>query len=166
MVEIPAARVAQQWADAVASDDQAQAWQLMDPATRLALVQDWLAWAGPDLLAVKARGRDAVLSDLASSKPAMAREFEALTSRLFIHWEDRMRDLRPCVALEGEAVAEDVFEVALASTIGGGHGRVLMHRTPSGWRVASFDGYGVPTPGSPPDLAGMTGAGHRPVRRV
>lgn len=171
MVEVPATLVAQKWADALAKDDARGAWRLMDPITRLALAQDWLEWGGPDLLAVKGRGHEGVVADLVSDNPQLTREFEALMSRLLHNWDNWFEVWgssvvaipAPCSSCP--AMPEDVQEVMVTSVSGSSRVRLLMHRGDDGWRVASFGGHALPTPGSPPNLAGMVGAGQAPVGR-
>lgn len=163
MVEVPAVHVAQAWIEAVNSGDERTAWKLMDPELRLALVQDWLDWGGPDLLAVKTRGRAEVTADLASEEPRL-REFGALVDRLFQNWDELLREIRSCVAIEADEFDEDVREVLLAAVAGSGRQRALLRRTKSGWRVAAFGGHSLPIPGSPPKLRGTIGAGRAPVR--
>lgn len=165
MVEVPAVHVAQTWIDGVNSGDERTAWRLMDPELRLALVQEWLDWGGPNLLAVKTGGRDAVTADLASDEPRL-NEFEALTSRLFQNWEPMLRELGACVAIDGDAINEDVREVLLAAVASNGRQVAVMRRTGSGWRVAAFGGHSLPSPGSPPRLGSTIGAGHAPVRSI
>lgn len=165
MVEVPAVHVAQTWIKAVNSGDARAAWRLMDPELRLALVQEWLDWGGPNLLAVKTRGRDAVTADLASSEPRL-NEFGALTSRLFENWEPMLREIRSCVAIEGDPINEDVREVLLVAVASSGRQVAVTRRTPSGWRIAAFGGHSLPSPGSPPHLGSTIGAGVAPVRSI
>lgn len=165
MVEVPAVHVAQTWIEAVNSGEGRAAWRLMDPELRLALVQEWLDWAGPDLLPVKVRGRDAVTADLASEQPRL-NEFEALTSRLFVNWEPRLREIRSCAAIEGAVIDEDVREVLLAGLTGSCRQVAVLRRTGDGWRVAAFGGHSLPVSGSPPRLGSTIGAGQAPVRRI
>ena len=165
MVEVPAVRVAQTWIEAVNSGDAQGAWRLMDPELRLTLVQEWLDWGGPNLLAVKTRGRDAVTTDLASDEPRLM-EFEVLADRLFVNWEPRLHEIRSCVAIDGDPIAEDVREVLLAAVASGGRQLAVMRQTEGGWRVAAFGGRSLPRPGSPPVLGSTIGAGQAPVRRT
>lgn len=158
-------RVAEAWLRALKDDDFPRAWKLTHPKLRRALVQDWLDWSGPNLLAVAVYGRDAVVRSLASPSPAAAygREFDAFTDRLVSHWAPLLAPLELWEVTETERLSDGCQAIVMVDLRSEARLESLLCKSDEGWAVAALGSRRLPVPGAPADLAGTVGAGLEPA---